>query len=111
LTLTVFGIGNCDTCRKARRWLDGEGIAHRWQDLRAEPPGQARLEGWHAQLGDGLINRRSATWRRLDECDRARAGARLLGEYPTLIRRPLFERGGEVRNGFDDGVRAWLARR
>ncbi len=114
--LIMYSIASCDTCRKAGRWLDGQGIGYEKVDLRASPPDSARLERWLESVGaDRLINRRSTTWRGLSEDQRARAegpgAAELLAENPTLIKRPVFDDGSSVLTGFDDTVRAWLADR
>jgi len=113
MTLRVHGIPNCDRCRAARKWLDGQGIEHQWLDLREAPPSDSELRGWLDALGPvTLVNRRSTTWRQLREQDRpaleSDAWSRLLAEHPTLIKRPLFERGSDLRVGFDDEIRDWL---
>jgi arsenate reductase len=98
--LTVYGIPNCDTCRKALKWLDGQGIAFRFHDLRADGLKLDRVNHWlDSPFSDRLVNRRSTTWRGLSEAQRAASGdalARLLVTHPTLVKRPVFERGGEV---------------
>ena len=113
-TVTVFGLRNCDTCRKALRWLEGEGVEHHFHDLRADGLERARVGRWLASpQADRLVNRRSTTWRSLDESRRAAQGDALLDlllEHPTLIKRPVFERRGEVLAvGFDpDRLRGTL---
>ncbi|MEX0914651.1 MAG: Spx/MgsR family RNA polymerase-binding regulatory protein [Wenzhouxiangellaceae bacterium] len=117
MRINVYGIKSCDTCRKARKWLEAQGIDAQWTDLREQPPARATLEQWLSAVGaEALVNRRSATWRGLDEqqrpaLDSPELSATLL-EHPTLIKRPLFERvdenHGEFRVGFDDAVRQWL---
>jgi Spx/MgsR family transcriptional regulator len=103
--LTVYGLKSCDTCRKATKWLDGEGIAHAFKDLRAEPPTGAQWQAWLRELGhETLINRRGTTWRGLsaqetEGLDEARA-ARLLAAHPALMKRPLFDLGGRRLVGF-----------
>lgn len=103
--ITVYGIANCDTCRKARRWLDGEGIAHRFHDFRADGLDAKMLAAWVTALGwETLLNRRGATWRNLPEAARdgltpATATALML-RHPTLIKRPVFAAGGAVLVGF-----------
>lgn len=122
MSLRIHGIKSCDTCRKARKWLQAQGIDYQWIDLREQPPARAALEQWLNAVGaESLVNRRSATWRGLDEQQRPALDSPdlldTLPEHPTLIKRPLFERvnnnrceddGGEVRVGFDDAVREWL---
>lgn len=100
----VYGIRTCDTVKKARRWLDDRGIAHRFHDFRSDGLEPARLARWLRTLGDErLVNRQSTTWRQLDAADRERAmtaAGDLLLEHPTLIRRPLLERGDGLQVGF-----------
>ena len=112
--LGVYGIRNCDTCRKAWKWLDAQGIGYQWIDLRAEGVDRSVLAGWVARVGlEGLANRRSATWRALSDAQRAGLsaddGIGLLLDNPTLIKRPVFDHRGEIRVGFTPEVRAWLA--
>lgn len=113
--LNVYGIKSCDSCRKARHWLADHGIAHDWTDLRQQVPALATLVRWLDMQGpERLVNRRSKTWRALDEQHRPALDSpglpKLLLEYPTLIKRPVFERAGEVRVGFDEATRRWLLR-
>lgn len=113
MALRVYGIASCDTCRKARKWLDGQGIAHAWIDLRASPPDRKTLQRWLDAVGHaGLINRRSTTWRGLDERERAAAGGAgavdLLHRHPTLIKRPVFVLADALWVGFDDASRKRL---
>jgi len=103
--VTLYGIGNCDTCRKARKWLETNGVACRFHDLRADGLAPAQLDHWIAAAGwKPLLNTRSATWRGLPESARAGpdAGAAraLMLEYPTLIKRPVAVSGGSVEVGF-----------
>jgi len=112
--MIIYGIKNCDTCRKARRWLVESGRAHTWRDLREDGPDALTLRQWIERVGvDRLVNRRSTTWRGLGESDRIRASdpdgaASLLAEHPTLIKRPVFELGDRVLVGFDDSVKQAL---
>jgi Spx/MgsR family transcriptional regulator len=102
---TVYGIPNCDTVRKARRWLDEHDIEYRFHDLRSDGIDPQELQRWLATLGwETLLNRRSSSWKALPEAaregmDAARAAAQVL-EMPTLIRRPLLDRDGELEVGF-----------
>lgn len=105
--IVLYGIPNCDTCRKARRWLDDHGVSYRFQDLRAAPPGADRLRQWERELGwETLLNRRSTTWRALptarkSNLDAARA-VRLMEEEPTLIKRPVLALGKRHHVGFSE---------
>ena len=104
----LYGIPNCDTVRKARSWLGRHGIVYEFRDLRHPVPGQAMLEHWIDRLGlDAVLNRRGMTWRRLDAAEQAavvdRASAVVLMlTRPTVIRRPILERGALLLAGFDE---------
>ena len=109
----VHGLKSCDTCRKARAWLDGAGIAHAFHDLRSGGLERITVERWLAALGpDRLINRRGTTWRGLGETERADAeggdAAGLVLAHPALVKRPVFELGATVMVGFGEAERAAL---
>lgn len=102
---TLYGIINCDTCRKARRFLDAAGVPYRFHDLRQDGVTKEQVQRWLAALGvETLVNRRSTTWRALNETERARAtqdqATELLLEHPTLIKRPVLDTGDSVHVGF-----------
>ena len=114
-TITLHGIRNCDTVRKARRWLDDEGVAHTFHDVRKDGLDEAMLNDWIDTLDDWgvLLNRRGRTWRELDDAetenlDRARAVA-LMVEHPTVVKRPVLVRGELVLVGFDETMYRKLA--
>ena len=107
--VTVYGLGNCDTCRAARKWLDGRGIAYRFQDFAAEGIDAATVDGWIGEHGaETLINRRSRTWREIPEekrdiSDPAAAAALVLAN-PKLVKRPVIALGDRSWIGFGDDV-------
>jgi Spx/MgsR family transcriptional regulator len=109
MATTLYGLDNCDTCRKARKWLDRFGIAHAFVDYRDQPQSPATLTGWKEQLGgwDLMVNKSSTTWRNLSP-HRKTPGSDaewklLLREYPQLIRRPVVVTDdGIVSQGFSD---------
>lgn len=109
--MKIYGIKNCDTCRKALRWLDGQGMAFQWHDLRADGLDEKTVRGWVEQVGcKDLVNRRSTTWRGLDPTQREAAmdpdqAVALILEYPTLVRRPLIEHDQTISVGFDEKLR------
>jgi arsenate reductase len=112
--ITLYGIKNCDTVKKARRWLQARGIEHRWHDFRADGLDPALLADWADRLGwERLLNRSGTTYRRLPPertagLNRERALALML-EQPTLIKRPVAARGGELRLGFREADwQTWL---
>ena len=105
LMLTVYGLKNCDTCRKARKWLDSEGIAHRFHDVRDDGIGEADVARWTKAVGlETLLNRRGTTWRGLSERDRKKADSgeavAVMASHAALIKRPVFEAGRTVVVGF-----------
>lgn len=101
--ITLYGIKNCDTVKKARRWLDDAGQDYRFHDLRADGLSTDQVQTWLAAVGDSLINRRSTTWKQLSEADRGRADtdpAGLLVDNPTLIKRPVLNTDAHTAVGF-----------
>lgn len=105
--ITVFGLRNCDRCRKARRWLDDRGVDHRFHDLRRDGLEAAMVAAWMEAVGGAeLINRRGSSWRALSADERAHADdaslARLALAEPALIKRPVVAWGrGVVTVGFE----------
>ena len=105
--LTVYGIPNCDTCRKARKYLDAQAIEHRFHDLRKDGLDIQMLERWATRTGwEALLNRRSLTWRQIPESEREnmsrnRAMA-LMIEEPTLVKRPVLESDAFTAVGFSE---------
>ncbi len=102
----LYGIPNCNTVRKARRWLQENGVDYTFHDFKKEGVDPSRLDAWLDRVGwDILVNRRGTTWRRLPEenrkdldCDKAR---HLLLSHPSLIKRPVLEQGETLLVGFD----------
>ncbi len=105
MTVTLYGIPNCDTVRKARAWLDGRGIAYAFHDYRKAGIGADRLRGWIGEAGlDRVLNRAGTTFRKLP--DDARAGldadraVALMTAQPSMIKRPVVEHPGGLLVGF-----------
>ena len=94
--ITVWGLKNCDTCRKARAWMDGRDVPHAFKDVRADGLSPNDVQAWLDAVGaDVLINRRGTTWRGLDDGAKAKAEdpvgiVDLLVANPALIKRPVF---------------------
>jgi len=105
--ITIYGIKNCDTCRKALKWLLAEGIEHRFHDFRAYGLVAEDLRRWVSAAGwETLLNRRGTTWRNLPDAekegvDEAKAES-LMQASPTLIKRPVFDLGSDIVVGFKD---------
>ena len=108
MTILLYGLNNCDSCRKARKWLSAKGIAHEFVDYRDFPIPAETLKAWAAQMGfANLINKASTTWKTLPE-HRRKPGSDpeyvlLLREYPALLKRPLMVRDGRIIQGFSHG--------
>lgn len=107
MSTTLYGIPNCDTCRKARKWLDAAGIEYRFHDFRKDGINAGWVSAWLSKAGaDKLLNKRGTTWRKLSEAERDRASgkqlATLLTEQPTLIKRPVLEHGDLLLVGFNE---------
>ena len=105
--VTIFGIGNCDTVRKARRWLDGHAVEYRFHDVRTDGLPRLLLESWVQALGwENLLNRRGTTWRKLPESVRdsinKRAAVKLMLEHPAMIKRPVLDLGDSLHLGFSE---------
>ena len=108
--LTLYGIPNCDTVKRARAWLDGRGIDYRFHDYKKLGAPAEAIERWADAAGwEALLNRRGTTFRGLGEADRQdidRAKAvRLMEAQPSLIKRPVVEdAAGELTVGFDESA-------
>jgi arsenate reductase (glutaredoxin) len=109
VTITIYGIKNCDTMKKARAWLDDHAIAYAFHDYKAQGIDRARLEGWVKLLGwEVLINRSGTTFRKLpeatrDRLDEAKAIALML-DQPSMIKRPVLDVRGKLIVGFKPEV-------
>ena len=102
---TLYGIKNCDSVKKARTWLDTNGVNYRYHDWRLDGVNAALIKKLSQALGwEALLNKRSTSWRQLpEECKRSlsyKQVERLLLETPTLIKRPVLVIDGQYRLGF-----------
>ena len=99
MTMTIYGIKNCDTMKKARAWLDSHRIAYAFHDYKTAGIERARLEAWAKTVGwETLLNRAGTTFRKLPDADKqgldsAKAIALMLAE-PSMIKRPVLDLGG-----------------
>ncbi|RJT39977.1 ArsC family reductase [Mesorhizobium waimense] len=109
MTITMYGITNCDTIKKARVWLERHDVAYRFHDYRAEGLEADRLNGWVGKVGwEVLLNKASTTFRELADnekqsLDEKRAKALMLAK-PTMIKRPVLEVGDRILVGFKADV-------
>ncbi|WP_108880361.1 Spx/MgsR family RNA polymerase-binding regulatory protein [Anderseniella sp. Alg231-50] len=113
--IDVYGLNNCDTCRKARKWLAAEAIEHEFHDIRKADLDEKVIAGWAGKAGwETLLNRRGTTWRGLPEADKESvdetSAVRLMTAHPALIKRPVFVVGSDVLVGFTADVQTALAR-
>lgn len=105
--LNVYGIKSCDTCRRARKFLEDRNIEFRFHDLREDGLDIQMLERWSARIEwDRLLNRKSLTWRKIPEADRSdmtreRAFVTML-DQPTLVKRPVLEHPSFFAVGFSE---------
>ena len=104
-TITIFGIKNCDTMKKARTWLDGHGIAYRFHDYKADGIDRGHLEAWAKAVGwELLLNRAGTTFRRLPEKEKEglteKKAIALMLAQPSMIKRPVLDVGGSLLVGF-----------
>lgn len=103
--ITLYGIKNCDTCRKALKWLEQNGLACRVHDYRSDGLTPELLDNFADRLGwENLLNRSSTSWRQLTEEQRAdpdrNKACLLMLATPTLIKRPILDTGTELMIGF-----------
>jgi arsenate reductase len=105
MTITIYGIKNCDTMKKARTWLDAKGVAYDFHDYKTAGIDKATLKRWSDELGwETLLNRAGTTFRKLPDADKdglteTKAIALMLAQ-PSMIRRPVLDLGGKLLVGF-----------
>ena len=105
MTITIYGIKNCDTMKKARAALDKKRVAYDFHDYKVQGVDKARLEGWAKKVGwETLLNRAGTTFRKLPEADRERLdeakAIALMAAQPSCIKRPVVEHPGGLLVGF-----------
>jgi len=103
--ITIYGIKNCDTMKKARAWLDGNGVAYAFHDYKAAGIDRARLEKWAGDVGwETLLNRAGTTFKKLPDKDKAgiteKKALALMLAQPSMIKRPVLDAGGKLIVGF-----------
>ena len=107
MKVTIYGIKNCDTMKKARTWLDKKGVAYEFHDYKTAGIDRARLESWASQIGwETLLNRSGTTFRKLPEKDREgldeRKAVALMQAQPAMIKRPVLDLGNSLHLGFSE---------
>ncbi len=103
--IILYGISNCDTVRRARKWLDEREIAYAFHDHRKDGVNPVQLRDWVAELGwEALLNKRGTTWRQLPEATRTHMDEALaiavMEDQPAIIKRPLLDTGQRRVLGF-----------
>ena len=105
--IKIYGIPNCDTMKKARKWLQANGLEYEFHDYKKRGVPEDKLKGWVKQAGwEQLLNRRGTTWRKLDESikeniDESQA-VRIMLEHASVIKRPVLESGSTLLIGFSE---------
>ena len=99
MAVTIYGIKNCDTMKKARAWLDSRDVAYAFHDYKSAGIERGKLEGWARQVGwETLLNKSGTTFRKLPEKDRQglteKKAIALMLAQPSIIKRPVLEMGG-----------------
>ncbi|TVZ38330.1 Spx/MgsR family transcriptional regulator [Alteromonadaceae bacterium 2753L.S.0a.02] len=103
----LYGIKNCDTVKKARKWLETAGVAYEFHDFRDQGLDASLIQNWLTQIDAAtLINKRSTTWKQLSDADKTKVEA---GDFiaiavanPTLIKRPVLDHNNAITVGFKD---------
>ena len=109
--VTIYGIKNCDTMKKARAWLDGHGVAYGFHDYKTEGIAKDKLKAWSDALGwETLLNRAGTTFRKLPDADKEglneRKAMALMMAQPSMIKRPVLDLGGKLLVGFKPEIYA-----
>ncbi|WP_457094815.1 ArsC family reductase [Microvirga sp. P5_D2] len=105
MSVTLYGIKNCDTMKKARAWLDAKGVTYAFHDYKASGIDRARLEGWARDVGwETLLNRAGTTFRKLPDAEKTgideRKALALMVDQPSMIKRPVLDLSGRLVVGF-----------
>ena len=112
--LTLFGIKNCDTVRKARKWLEANQLEVAFHDFREDGLSTEQIEQWVTAVGwEALFNKRSTSFRNLTDTEKSdlnqNKAIALMALYPTLIKRPVLVSNGQVQVGFKEAdYRVWF---
>jgi Spx/MgsR family transcriptional regulator len=104
-SVTIYGIKNCETMKKARAWLEDHGVDYAFHDYKASGVDKGRLQGWAGKVGwETLINRSGMTFRKLPDADKEglteKKAIALMLDQPGMIKRPVVEAGGRILVGF-----------
>lgn len=105
MSVTLYGIPNCDTVKKARNWLDAQGIDYAFHDYKKAGAAEGKLKAWSTQAGwETILNRAGTTFKKLPDADKANLtetkAIKLMLEQPSMIKRPVVEHDGGLLVGF-----------
>lgn len=111
LSITIYGIKNCDTMKKARAWLDDHGVAYDFHDYKTAGIARDKLKQWSEEVGwETLLNRAGTTFKKLPEADKEglneRKALALMAEQPSMIKRPVLDLGPRRVVGFKPDIYA-----
>lgn len=103
--VTIYGLATCDTTRAARKWLEANKIPYRFHDVREDGLTKPLVERWVKRLGwEKVLNKASTTWRELPDKEKVgvdeKQAIALLLAHPTLVKRPVLDRDGELMLAF-----------
>ena len=106
MELTVFGIKNCDTMKKAMKWLDDNSVSYHFHDYKKEGVPERRLRQWLEALGwETVINKRGTTWRKLDDAVKESMNTEkaitVAMDNPSIIKRPILQNDDSITAGFN----------
>jgi len=103
--MKLYGLKNCDSCRKAKKALEAAGNDIDFVDVRQTPLDEAKLKRFLDAFGEEkLVNKKSTTWRQLDEASRAEPALKLLADNPSLMKRPVIETADALFLGWASDV-------
>jgi len=108
-SITIYGIKNCDTMKKARAWLDDHGVAYDFHDYKSAGIAKDKLQQWSGEVGwETLLNRAGTTFKKLPDSDKQglneRKALALMLAQPSMIKRPVLDLGGRLLVGFKADV-------
>lgn len=104
--IKIYGIPNCDTMKKARRWLHDNGVEYEFHDYKKLGVPEKELKSWVGQAGwEGVLNKRGTTWRKLDDSVKHSiddtSAIQIMLQHPSIIKRPVLASGNTLLIGFD----------
>lgn len=107
MAITLYGIPNCDTVKKARKWLEARGIDYQFHDYKKQDADAAKISGWVEKAGwEKVLNRSGTTFRKLPDADRegldAKKAIAVMAANPSAIKRPIVEHPGGLLVGFKE---------